>query len=110
MIRRWLLNTVTIVIVGHLLTGVSYEGAAAAILAGAILGVVNAVIRPFLLVVTLPLNLLTLGLFTFFINALMLQLTAWLVPAFSVSNLMTAVLAALLFTFFSVLLSLFLKN
>jgi len=110
MLRRCLLNTVVIVILGHLLTGVGYEGAAAALLAGLILGLVNAVIRPFLLVITLPLNLLTLGIFTFVINALMLQLTARLVPGFSVAGFLTALFAALLFSFFSVILSVVFKT
>ncbi len=110
MLRRWLLNTVIIVILGHLMAGVGYEGAAAALLAGAFLGVVNAIIRPLLLVITLPLNLLTLGIFTFVINALMLQLTAWVVPGFAVAGFATALFAALLFSIFSVMLSVLLKT
>lgn len=105
MLKRWFMNVVILMLVAFVLGGVTYENAVSLFIAGAILGLVNALIRPLLLVVTLPINILTLGVFTFVISALMLQLTALLVPGFAVSGFFAAFIAALLFTFLNLVLS-----
>ena len=69
---------------------------ATALLAGVILGFVNAIVRPVLFFLTLPLTLLTLGLFIFVLNAICFALTAWLVPGFSVDGFFSALVGALL--------------
>lgn len=89
--------------------GVAIVGSAAVLLAALVLGVVNAVIRPLLMLVTLPLNFLTLGLFTFVINALMLQLSAAIVPSFTIDGFGWALVTAVLFSVISVVLSLALE-
>jgi len=91
------------------LPGVAIVGSAAVLLAALVLGVVNAVIRPLLMLVTLPLNFLTLGLFTFVINALMLQLSAAIVPSFTIDGFGWALVTAVLFSVISVVLSLALE-
>ncbi|MFO7941309.1 MAG: phage holin family protein [Bacillota bacterium] len=110
MLKRFLLNAVVLVILEWLLPGIEAPGGSAGILlAAAVLGVVNAIIRPLLLFVTLPLNVLTLGFLTLVINALMMQLTAAVVPNFVVHGFWWALLAATLFSVMSVLFSLALE-
>ena len=94
-LARLLLNGLAIVIAAYVIPGLHVTSAAAAFLAGAILGVVNAIVRPILFVLTLPLTLLTLGLFIFVLNALCLGLTAAIVPGFEVSGFLPALFGAL---------------
>jgi len=70
-----------------------------------VLGLVNAVIRPILFVLTLPFTLVTLGLFIFIVNAICLALVAWLVPGFTISGFWAALFGALVISFVSWLLS-----
>jgi len=95
-ILRWIANAIGLVVVAKLLPGIQLTGAWAVIVAALVLGIVNAIIRPVLLLISLPLNLVTLGLFTFVVNALMLELTAAVVPGFAVHGFWTAVVASLL--------------
>jgi putative membrane protein len=81
-----------------------------AVLAAGILGVVNAVIRPVVLLLTLPINLLTLGLFTLVINALMLQLVAYLVPGLVIETFRAAFWAAIIISVISWLLNIFVSG
>lgn len=76
--------------------GVRIDSAATLVLAGFLLGIINAVVRPILVILTLPLTLLTLGLFLLVVNALTLGLTALLLPGFHLSGFRAAFLAALL--------------
>lgn len=92
---RWLVNALALLAAAALLTGVRIEGPLAGIVAAALLGIINVSIRPVLILVTLPINILTLGLFTFVVNALMLMLVAWLVPGFEIDGFWWSVLAAL---------------
>lgn len=96
MILRWIANAVGLLVVAALLPGIQLHGAVAVIIAALVLGIVNAIIRPLLLLVSLPLNILTLGLFTFVVNALMLELTAAVVPGFEVHGFLTAIVASVL--------------
>ena len=110
MLRRFFLNAVVLILLEWALPGVQAVGGAGTILlAAAVLGIVNAIIRPLLLVITLPINLLVLGLFTFVINALMLLLTAALIPSFIIQGFWWALLTAVLFSVVSVALSSALK-
>jgi putative membrane protein len=95
-LARLFLNGVAILVAAWFLPGLEVEGPESALMAGAILGLVNALVRPVLFVLTLPLTLLTLGLFLFVLNAACLWLTAWLVPGFHVAGLGWAVAGALL--------------
>ncbi|TLM67192.1 MAG: phage holin family protein [Deltaproteobacteria bacterium] len=89
---QWLVGGVAIIITAYLLPGVAVEGFFAALVTALVLGLVNAVIRPILILFTLPLNILTLGLFTLVINALMILLAAAIVPGFAVSGFWWALL------------------
>jgi len=105
MIKRWILNVIVLLIIAHLLSGVGYSDVVSLLVAGAILGIVNALVRPIILFLTFPITILTLGLFSFVVSALMLQLTALLVSGFFVQSFGTAVIAALLFAIFNMLIS-----
>ncbi len=76
--------------------GVYIDSAATLVLAGFLLGLVNAVVRPVLVVLTLPLTLVTLGLFLLVVNAIMLELVAWLLPGFHLSGFSAAFFAAII--------------
>jgi putative membrane protein len=101
MIVRWLINAAALYLTALLLPGISLRGIGPTLIAAAILGVVNAVIRPILLLFTLPLNILTLGFFTFVINALMLLLTSAVVPGFAVRDFWSALVGTVLLSVIS---------
>ena len=84
---RWLINAGAILLVAWILDGIEVRGFVPALVAAAVLGIINAVIRPVVLFLTLPLGCLTLGLFTFVVNALMLWLAAAVVEGRVVADL-----------------------
>ncbi|MCK5242361.1 phage holin family protein [bacterium] len=89
---HWLLYAIAIMLSAYLLPGVKVTGLAAALVTALVLGLVNAILRPILLLLTLPLNILTLGLFTLVINTLLIILTSAIVPGFEVRNFWWALL------------------
>jgi len=93
---RWLVLTAAVLVSSWLLDGIYVTGLVSAFLAAATLGVLNAFLRPLLILLTLPINILTLGLFTFLINALMLKIVSEVIPGFYVYGFWTAVLGALI--------------
>jgi len=93
---RWLILTAAVLAASWLLDGIRVSGIFPAILAAALLGIFNAVLRPLLILLTLPLTILTLGLFTFVINALLLLLVSAVIPGFDVLGFWTAVVGALI--------------
>jgi putative membrane protein len=80
----------------ELLAGLTFDSTTKLIVAALVLGVVNAVVRPLAFILTLPLTVLTLGLFLLVLNAGMVALVAWIVPGFEISGFWTAVGAALI--------------
>jgi putative membrane protein len=93
---RWLVYALAVGIAAYILPGVRLNGIFAALITAMILGLANGVIRPALFILTLPLTILTLGLFTFVLNALMVLLTAAIVPGFHVAGFWWALLFSLL--------------
>jgi putative membrane protein len=83
-------------VASELLSGITFDAPSKLILAAVVLGVVNAVVRPLAFILTLPITVLTLGLFLLVLNAGMIGLVAWLVPGFEVSGFWTALGAALI--------------
>ena len=83
---NWLLSALSLMIVAHVVRGFDISGFGAALIAALVIGLVNATIGLFLKIVTLPLTLLSLGVFWFVINALMLKLASALVPGFSIQG------------------------
>ena len=92
---HWLIRALAIGITAYLLPGVRLSSFAAAIVTALVLGLINTFIRPLLLLFTLPLNILTLGLFTFVINAALIMLTSAIVPVFVVAGFGWALLFSL---------------
>lgn len=90
----WIVTTLAILVVTHLIPGVRASSLGAAIVAAAILGILNALVRPIFVILTLPLTILTFGLFLFVINALMFQLVGALAPGFSVDSFWSALLGS----------------
>jgi len=105
MIIRWVLNAVALLITAALISGIEIRGFFSALIASMVLGIVNAVIRPIVVVLTLPLNILTLGLFTLVINGLMLKIVGSVVVGFSTTGFWAPVLGALILTVISGLIS-----
>jgi putative membrane protein len=97
-LAKLLLNGLAIIAAAYLIPGVVVTGTTPALIAGAILGFVNAIVRPVLIVLTLPLTLLTLGLFIFVVNAICFALTAAIVPGFDLSGFAAAFFGALIVT------------
>jgi putative membrane protein len=106
MILRFLINAIAIAVAARYVPGLLLSGLGAALMAAAILGLVNVLVRPVLLFLTLPFTLLTLGLFIFVVNAVCLMLTAALVPGFEVTGFKGAFLGALIISLVSWLLEL----
>ena len=98
---RWLILTAAIIVTSYLSAGIHVSDFFSAFFAAAILGILNAFFRPLLLLLTLPLNILTLGLFTFVINAIMLMMASGVIPGFEVHGFWSAVFGSLLISIIS---------
>ena len=98
---RWLILTFSIIVTSYLLDGIHVSGFISAFFAAAILSILNAFFRPILLILTLPINILSLGFFTFVINALMLLMASGVIPGFNVSGFWSAVFGSLLISIVS---------
>ena len=107
LILRWLTLTVAIVATSYLLDGIHISGFGAALAAAALLGILNAVFRPIAILLTLPINILSLGLFTFVINALMIKMVSGVIPGFDVIGFWTSIFGALVISIISWLLNSF---
>ena len=101
---RWLINAVALYLTTLIVPGVKVPNFSAALLAALVLGIVNAVIRPIALILTLPFNILTLGLFTFVVNAAMLYLVSS-VTALRLDNFLSALLGAVVLSLVSTVLT-----
>ena len=110
LLLRWALNAFALWVVSLIVPGIHADGIFAAFVAAFVLGILNALVRPILLLLTLPINLLTLGLFTFVINALMLELTSAMVRGFTVDGFGSALLGAFLLAVVSFLLNVFVSD
>ena len=102
---RWALNAAALLAVAYIYPGVQVEGFLAAAIAALVLGLVNAVIRPILVILTLPVTILTLGLFIFVINALLFWFVAEVVKGFSVTGFMAALIGSVLYSILTLLTS-----
>jgi len=101
---RWLFNTVAIYATTQIISGIRVPDLGGAILAALVLGIVNAIIRPLILLLTLPVNVLTLGLFTLVVNTIMLYLVALVAPL-EITGFWAAFIGALLIAIISTVLS-----
>jgi len=93
---RWLILTAAIIVASYVLDGIQVKGFLSAFFAAAILGILNAFFRPILIIVTLPINILTLGIFTFIINALLLKMASGVISGFDVRGFWAAVFGSII--------------
>ena len=95
-ILRLLIATASVIITGWLLPGVEVANLLSALLAALVIALLNAFIRPLLVFLTIPITIVTLGIFLLVINALMIELADWIVPGFEVANFWWALLFSLI--------------
>jgi putative membrane protein len=107
---RFLLNLVLLAFVAWLFPGIEIGGFLALLFAGIVFGFLNAFVRPLLILITLPISILTIGLFIFIINGFLFWLTAKVVVGFSVSSIWTAIGGAFIYSVTSLLVSMFLSD
>lgn len=101
LIARWFISAFTLLLVALIVPGMEIAGFGSALILAVFLGLVNAILRPIFILITLPLNILTLGLFTFVINGFLLWLLSTAVKGFELSSLGTAIIAALILSIVS---------
>jgi len=110
LILRWLISTASIMLASYLVDGIRVSGFFSALLAAVALGILNAVLRPVLIILTLPLTILTMGLFIFFINALMLVMASVIIPGFDVQGFWPALFGSLIISIINWILSMFINE
>jgi len=105
LLLRWLLSALALLAVAYLYPGVRLESFFAAVIAALVLGFVNALIRPILVLLTLPVTIITLGLFLFVINAGLFWFVAQVVKGFSVDGFLAAIVGSILYSLVTLLVS-----
>ena len=93
-ITQTLVTAFSLILIARLLPGITFSGLGALIITAVVLGILNALVRPLLVILTLPITIVTLGLFLFVINGILLYATSLFVSGFTVANLFTAVVAS----------------
>jgi putative membrane protein len=106
---KFAVNALALLVAAQIFHKIWFDNQQATIIAAVVLALVNTYLRPLVVILTLPINILTLGLFTLVINGMMLELVSWLIPAFHVDGFWTAVGGALVISIVSCLLNLFLR-
>lgn len=106
----WILNAIALLAVAYLYPGVQVDDWKAAAIAALVLGLVNTLVKPVLVILTLPVTIVTLGLFLLVLNALLFWAVASLVPGFHVGGFLAALLGAILYSVIGWLLSLLLPD
>lgn len=104
---HWAITGISLWVASHLFKGLKFESTSALIVSALLLGLANAIVRPLLIFLTLPLTLLTFGLFLLVINALMVMLVAALVKGFKVSGFWTALFASIFISLLSIVIGSF---
>jgi len=107
---RWLVTTLAVFVAAHVIPGISYSSLGVLVGASLLLGIVNAFVRPVLLLLSLPFIILTLGVFILVINALLLLLTSSLVPGFVIPGFWSAFFASIIISIVSWPLSCFFRS
>lgn len=110
MLFRWAINSAGLVVIAYVVPGFNVDSVWIAILSALVLGLVNALVRPLLVVFTLPITVITLGLFLIVINAMMLWLAASIIPGFDIANFYVAMIGALIMWVISMATNWLIKN
>ena len=93
---RWIAYALAIIFIAWLIPGISVEGFLTALLVAIVMALINAFVKPILQVISFPINLLTLGLFSFILNALLFMLAGFITPGFEVDGFLSALFGSLL--------------
>ena len=104
LLLHWIISALSLMIVAYIFPGIQLQGMGAALIAPIIIGLINATLGLILKIITLPLTILTLGIFWLIINALMLQLAAAIVPGFYVAGFLSAFFGAIVLSIVSMIL------
>lgn len=110
LLLKWLLSAIALLAVAHLYSGVVVTSFTSALIAAAVLGALNAVVRPLLVLLTLPVTVITLGLFIFVINALMFWAAASFLDGLNVRGFGAALLGSLIYSALSLAIEFVLKR
>jgi putative membrane protein len=105
LLARWVVNAAALLLVAYIYPGVTVASFGAALIAALVLGLVNAVIRPLLVILTLPVTIVTLGLFIFVINALLFWFVAEIVQGFRVTGFGAALVGSILYSLITLVTS-----
>ncbi|MGL5032564.1 MAG: phage holin family protein [Microcystaceae cyanobacterium] len=97
----WLITAISLLVTAYLVPGIRLDGVTAAAIAAIVLGLVNALVRPLLLLLTLPLTVLTLGLFLFVVNAISFSLVAYFTPGFTIQSFWDALIGSVVLSLIS---------
>ncbi|MBP6085361.1 phage holin family protein [Candidatus Gracilibacteria bacterium] len=101
LLLNWLISAVVIIISAYVIPGVQVGNFGAALITAIVLGILNAIVKPLLVLLTLPVNILTLGLFTLVINAIIILIAAQIVPGFKVDGFLAALIFAVVVSLIS---------
>lgn len=101
-LRRWVVTTLAVLVAANVVPGIDYDSFGSLLVASLLLGILNAFLKPFLLLLSLPLLLLTLGVFVLFVNAFLLSLVGTLVGGFEVAGFASAFFGGLIISLVSV--------
>jgi putative membrane protein len=107
---RWIVNITALLVVAHIVSGIALDNWVTVFVAAVVLGLLNTFLRPLLILLTLPVTVLSLGLFTLFINAFLFYLASHMVSGFQVSGFGQAFIGALVFSIVNFLLNLVLAS
>ncbi len=107
---RWLITSVSVLVAAHVIPGISYSGWGALVGASLLLGIINAFVRPVLLLLSLPFIIVTMGLFIFVVNALLLMFVSAMIPSFHVAGFWSAFFGAIVVGIVSWILSSFFRG
>ena len=110
MLFRLILTTLAILLVTNVYGGIQVDSVTTAVIAAVVLGLINMIVRPVIVLLTLPISMLTLGLFLLVINAGMLSLAAWLVNGFEVGGFWDALIASFIISVVVALLNGLVRN
>jgi putative membrane protein len=108
-LTKFAINALALLLADQILSGVHFDSNHATLAAAVVLALVNSFLRPLIILLTLPINILTLGLLTLVINALLLRLVASIIPGFHIDGFWVSVLAALIISLVSILLNMLLN-
>lgn len=107
---RWLLFALAIIFVAWLVPGIDVDNFQSAMLVTVIIALINIFIRPLIVFITLPINIITLGLFGLVINALLLMLAGYFAPGFSVAGFLSAFLGSIVLSFLGLIINMVTLN